>query len=103
MWLYLADANLSLSRHRDRPDCLMVRARDRASLESMFPAAQIEHTPEADYPWRAVLTAVAVADAVAASVRAIPYDDDVKNRADQGRRDLYRDLWAVTRGYQGGG
>ena len=99
MWIYFADANVSISQHKDAPGSLMVRARDRESLERLFPGATLIETPEADYRWRVTLPRARVVAAVVERLQRLDYTDDVKNLVDHTRRDLYRDLWAVTRGY----
>lgn len=103
MWLFLDDANLSISRHTDRPGMLMIRARTRDSLVAAFPDAAIEHTPKADYPYRTVLPDALLIAMFAACVGRMTYGEDVKNVVDHHRMPLYRDLWVVTRGHQGGG
>ncbi len=102
MWVYSDDANISLSRYRDRHGWLMVRARDRASLERLFPTADIVETPEADYRWRTTLCDADVIAAMAVAIAGIEYADDVKNVVGWERQPLYRDIWAITRGHQGG-
>lgn len=99
MWIYLADSSVSISQHKDAPGSLMVRARDRESLGRLFPGAELVETPDADYRWRVTLSKEQVSAVIAERVTAIDYADDVKNLVDHTRRDLYRDLWAITRGY----
>ena len=102
MWIYSDKGNLSVSRHRDDPGSLMVRARDRDSLTALFPGVALVETPEADYRWRLTLPEADVIAALASALAAIDYDADVKNVVSWDRQALYRDIWAVTRGHQGG-
>jgi len=102
MWIYSATGFVSISRHRDLAGCLMIRARDRASLASLFPAADIHETPEADYRWRATVVEADAVAVIATAVARLDYSDDVKNSIGWEHQALYRDIWAVTRGHLGG-
>lgn len=61
MWIFTETGFVSAVQHREDPNTLVVRARDRASLEHLQVAldaisegasSPIEHTPTADYPYR---------------------------------------------------
>lgn len=58
MWIFTETGFVSAVQHRDNPEYLMVRARDRESLESLAAMLSIEikSTPNADYPYRLVAT-----------------------------------------------
>lgn len=58
MWLMTKHGFYSVVAHRNKPETLLVRARDRQHLENLahstpFANFRIEETPEADYPYRA--------------------------------------------------
>jgi len=59
MWLFTQHGFVSAVAHRDNHGMLMVRARDRASIEPLALAASTEivRTPDADYPYRTTVTA----------------------------------------------
>jgi hypothetical protein len=56
MWIFTETGFVSAVQHRDNPEYLMVRARDRQSLESLATmiSVEIKQTPVADYPYRLV-------------------------------------------------
>ncbi len=56
MWIFTETGFVSAVQHRDNPEYLMVRARDRESLEALATMLSIEikSTPDADYPYRLV-------------------------------------------------
>ena len=57
MWLFTETGFVSAVQHRDNPDLLVVRARDRLSLEPLAAFAETEITtnPRADYPYRTIV------------------------------------------------
>jgi hypothetical protein len=68
MWVFTTGGFVSAVQHRDNPDLVMVRARDKQSLEIMIasvnarqelqldPALEITTTLNADYPHRVTIT-----------------------------------------------
>ena len=56
MWIFTETGFVSAVQHRENPEYLMVRARDRESLEALATMLSIEikSTPDADYPYRLV-------------------------------------------------
>jgi hypothetical protein len=57
MWLFTETGFVSAVQHRDEPDLLVVRARDRISLEGILDYADTEITTNAhsDYPYRVIV------------------------------------------------
>lgn len=57
MWLFTETGFVSAVQHRDNPDLLVVRARDRISLEPLSESAEAEITTNAfsDYPYRVII------------------------------------------------
>ena len=53
MWIF-SDGFISVVAHNEKPDTLLVRARDEDSLLSLVEAtgATLRHTPNNDYPYR---------------------------------------------------
>ena len=54
MWLFTSEGFVSVVAHSEKPDTLLVRARDEDSLLSLVEAtgATLRHTPSNDYPYR---------------------------------------------------
>lgn len=75
MWIFLSNSYLSIVRHRDQPDHLLVRARNKGDIEAVFPYAFVETTPTGDYLFRAVISESEVADVIKKSVLDIDYDN----------------------------
>ncbi|KAB2856245.1 MAG: hypothetical protein F9K46_14460 [Anaerolineae bacterium] len=95
MWIFLPDSFLSIVAHRDLPDHLLVRARKKGDIERVFPEAKVEHTPRADYPYRAPIPRARVAEALAAQAQAIDYDNFKNQVGDDARHDAYFSCWSV--------
>lgn len=58
MWIFTQTGFVSAVQHRDDPDLLVVRARDRLSLEPLAAAATLDITTNAtsDYPYRVIVS-----------------------------------------------
>ncbi|MDG4595488.1 MAG: hypothetical protein P9F75_07310 [Candidatus Contendobacter sp.] len=95
MWIFLKDSFLSVVAHRARPDALLVRARRPDDIERVFPEAPVQHTPRADYPYRAEIPRARVAEVLAAQAQAIDYDNVKSQVADNARHDAYFECWAA--------
>lgn len=54
MWAFSKEGFVSVVAHSEKPDTLLVRARDEDSLLSLVEAtgATLKHTPSHDYPYR---------------------------------------------------
>ena len=54
MWIFTSEGFVSVVQHSEKPDTLIVRARDEDSLLSLVEAtgATLKHTPSNDYPYR---------------------------------------------------
>lgn len=97
MWLFTPNAFVSAVAHRERPDCLMVRARFKEDLSRLFPRHVVRHTPEADYPFRCIVTRKQMAKALVKHVEAMAYDN-VKDAIGDGEDHRYlamNRVWAV--------
>ena len=75
MWLALSDGWLSIVAHRDKPECLLVRARNENHIESYFPDADIYIITDADYPYRADIRRIDVGLTIASYIHHIQYDN----------------------------
>lgn len=110
MWICLNNAFLSVVTPDKNPDnhVLLVRARRKGDIETVFPGAKVERTPGRDYLFRARVTREDVAAALAAQIEAITYSnfkDSVKNAKLKG---AYSRIWSImsdlqpTRPFSGG-
>jgi hypothetical protein len=100
MWIFLNDAFLSIVAHRDDERRLLVRARFAGDITAVFPGAQVEHSPHADYPFRATLLREDVIAVVAERLRAMRYDNFKASVGDEHRHASYLDVWAAMRRHQ---
>lgn len=103
MWVFTTGGFVSAVEHRDNPELLMVRARDRQSLDSMLDAIElaghaegVEHetgevtmAAPSDYPWRVVVPKSTFAVwAQHEILNGITYEN-FKDAADEERGDPY--------------
>ena len=92
---------ISIVAHRYKPDYLMVRARTRDHILSMWPGAEI-YTLDVphDYQFRADILRADVANVIGQCTEAIDYDDYKSSVSDS---DMYRALvsiwWVLVKRY----
>lgn len=86
MWIFTETGFISAVAHRDDTRFMMVRARDKQSLEQLALMAQteIEYTPKADYAWRTVVHKQDLYSFMEAAISDADYDN-FKNRVYQTR------------------
>ena len=99
MWIFTQDGFLSVVAHRALKDSLMVRARDRQSLQNLesFAAEKIAFTANADYAWRLTITREDFSKYLAMAVETIDYDN-FKNEMHFARPDFddaLMDVWVT--------
>ena len=105
MWLFCKSGYFSAVKHNEKPNAILLRARVEGDLERLAEAHQIdlriEHTPEADYAFRAELSAAEWTRAVMEESDAIDYGT-FKTAGHDGtaRDDAYLDGWSVMCGLQ---
>ena len=80
MWLFTQRGMLSVVRHREREDVLLVRARDRSSLEDFcdkagVEAVEIERDESADYLFRVVCSDAELKAFLSRAVDELDYDN----------------------------
>jgi hypothetical protein len=58
MWIFTETGFVSAVQHREAPEYLVVRARDKQSLDQLADLCdvQVKFTPNADYPYRVIVT-----------------------------------------------
>ena len=81
MWLFTNRAFLSVVRHSDKPNILIVRSRFPNHIETVFPGANVTEDTGTDYRYRAELNPKEVSEAIAKMVSEIDYDN-FKNSLD---------------------
>lgn len=112
MWICLNDAFLSIVAPRPGTTAakngeLIVRGRCKGDIEAVFRNADVTHTPDRDYAFRARIAREAVADAITAQVCGIDYGNFKDSVAEPDRHDAYFDIWRTmnrlqhARGHKG--
>jgi hypothetical protein len=81
MWIFTQRGSLSIVRHTDKPNVLIVRSRFRGHIERIFPKARVEEDGNRDYRFRTELPAKEVSTVIARLVSEIDYDN-FKNSLD---------------------
>ena len=102
MWICLNRAFLSIVTPAGEPDSdvLLVRARRKGDIQSVFPGAKVRRTPERDYLYRALIPRIEVARALADEVTNVDYSNfknSVKNRP---LHDAFARIWSIMAGLQ---
>ncbi len=75
MWIFSQMGFISIVRHTDKPNILIVRSRFRGHIEKIFPNAIVEEDINKDYRFRTELPVKAVSKAIARMVSEICYDN----------------------------
>ncbi len=73
MWIFTSHGMLSIVAHRDRPDHLLVRAREPGVIEALFPDAKVKRTLNSDYRYRAAISRGHVAVVLANNLFKLDY------------------------------
>ena len=95
MWIGHLEGWLSIVKHRVEDGMLLVRARESSHIGDLWPHAHVEYTPEADYQYRAVISADEVADVVAEQVVNIGYDNFKKNVTEPRLSRAFSQIWVT--------
>ena len=75
MWIFTSNAFVSIVEDRNDKSRLLVRARDKDAIKAIFPNADSKHTLYSDYPYRAYVDRVEVAETMKRNVMGIDYDN----------------------------
>ena len=73
MWLFTNRAFLSIVRHSDKPNVLLVRSRFPNHIQTIFPKAHVTEDVGTDYRYRAELKTEEVSKAIAKMILNIDY------------------------------
>lgn len=104
MWLFCKSGFFSAVQNRDDPERVLLRSRFEGDIERLFPSANVIHTPEADYPYRAFVSRMDWAAAVLSQAEGIDYENFKDAVHDGTRRDsAYMSVWGALRRAQDGG
>jgi hypothetical protein len=101
MWISFNTAFLSIVEPRaidlvpGEGDVLLVRARVRGHIESVFPNAQVLRRPGRDYLYRAFIDRATVAQVVMGKVLGIHYPNFKDSVKDDELHDAYAGVWRV--------
>ena len=95
MWLFKNRSFVSIVQNRDDPETLLVRARVAGHIQQAFPEAKVFTDPNADYLYRAFIGRKAVAQAVAASIEDIDYDNFKDSVDDDQLHVAYMKVWST--------
>jgi len=102
MWIFTNQGMVSIVKHRDKPDCLLVRARESRVLRTLFPGAKIIELPHADYRYRVVIKREDVAGLFESYIEDIDYDN-FKNSISVEKHDYHEScmkVWGIMRNLQ---
>lgn len=94
MWIFLNNSFLSIVQHRNKPEHLMVRARAAGDIETVFPAAKVSRTPDADYLYRATILKSDVAEEMAEQIHNISYPNFKNSITDPFYRRTCGNVWS---------
>ncbi len=105
MWIFTSTGFVSVVEHRDDPGRLVVRARDRASLDALVArtGAPVNPWQGSDYAYRIVVDRPVLADWLADEVRAIEYTN-YKTSAHEARGGRFEaalhEVWRAMMAFQ---
>ncbi len=75
MWIATNKGWLSIVRHRNKENTLLVRARNKNHIESIFEDAEVYEDADADYPYRADIHLYTVGTVIGDLLMGINYDN----------------------------
>lgn len=81
MWIFSSQGFISIVKHTDKLNILIVRSRFQGHIERIFPKARVEEDATRDYRYRSELPANEVSKAITKLVSEIDYDN-FKNSLD---------------------
>jgi len=103
MWVSLNRAFLSIvTPAANQPDSkmLLVRARRKGDIESVFPGAKVERTPHRDYLFRALINREEVARAMADEVFGVSYSNFKASVRNKPLHDAFARVWGIMANLQ---
>lgn len=95
MWVCLNDAFLSIVDDGEVDGSLVVRARRKGDIESVFPGAKGKTLRGRDYQFRAHIKREVVAEAIAKNIMDIDYNNFKNSVADNDLHHAYHGFWDI--------
>ncbi len=99
MWIFTSTGMLSVVAHRERANDLLVRARSPNHIREVFPYAAVDETPNADYPFRTVISRELFANIIADYSLNISYDNFKNSIEENNFHDRCIEIWAIMLRY----
>ena len=104
MWVFTTDGFYSAVAHRSEPNTIIVRSRVREDAERLadrlLVEVEVQHTPQADYPWRLFVSRPVFARYLAEQVETMEYPNFKATISDPKRSAVYHGVWAELIGLQ---
>ena len=95
MWVLMNDSYLSVVKHLDKPDTLLVRSRIEGDIQRAIPDAEVYEDPHADYRYRADVPAGQFKQAMTGAIDRIDYGNFKASVKDPKRHHAYMSVWKV--------
>ena len=99
MWLFTSKGMISVVSHREHSDHLMIRARSKYHLDAQFPSHEILFTPEADYPFRIIITRKQFCKFIGNYIAEMSYDNFKNSINEVPYRDHCGKVWSTMYSY----
>ena len=99
MWIGDNEGWLSIVKHLDKPNHLLVRARRREHIEKIFPDADIYENHKADYPYRADIPKSDVISTMVERIDRIDYPNFKKSVKEQYYANALDSVWQIMYTY----
>lgn len=100
MWIFTSEGMISIVRHRELPQQLMVRARQPEILISLFPENELIITPDADYRYRKIIAQSDLIEVLNEEVEDMQYDNFKNSISNQDYHDACSRVWGCMYQYQ---
>ena len=96
MWLFTNRAFLSIVKHSDKPNVLLVRSRFPNHIQTIFPKAHVTEDVGTDYRYRAELKTEEVSKAIAKMILNIDYHNFKNSLNDEKYLNCCLDVYSVV-------
>lgn len=100
MWIFTSKGMVSIVRHRNEPQLMMVRARQPDVLKTLFPEEKLLITPDADYRYRMEVPQSDVINALEDQLETMQYDNFKNSIEDHDYHTACSKVWSVMYRYQ---
>ena len=100
MWIFTSQGMISIVRHRDDYNLMLVRARQPEVLKALFPDYDLIITPEADYHYRKEVCQSDVLEAIDVYLEDMVYDNFKNSIKDVPYHNACGKVWSVMYQYQ---